>query len=192
MKIKSKAVNPILPLDEYIPDVEARVFKNGKGEERVYLYGSHDNFGNKMWCSYQYRVYSSPTGDLKNWTDHGVSFASRKFEGYKINGKNAHGVPWSTSRLFAPDVNKIGDNYCLVTCNEGGPCLGMAFSKNPEGPFGIAKKILYDDGTETASIDPSLFVEDDKVYLFGDKDRRLTQEGFWARSLLKTARVCIQ
>lgn len=39
------SVNPILPLDELIPDVEARVFKNSQGEERVYLYGSHDVFG---------------------------------------------------------------------------------------------------------------------------------------------------
>ena len=29
--------NPILPLNEYVPDVEAHVFGN-----RVYLYGSHD------------------------------------------------------------------------------------------------------------------------------------------------------
>lgn len=179
------AVNPLLPLDEYIPDVEARVFKNSQGEERVYLYGSHDNWNNKTWCSYQYRVYSSATDDLKNWTDHGVSFASRKFEGYKVNGKNTRGVPWSMSRLFAPDVNKIGDNYCLVTCNAGGPCLGMAFSKTPEGPFGIAKKILYDDGTETASIDPSLFVEGDKVYLLWGQRPSFNARGLLGAELLK-------
>ena len=43
LTVKTQAVNPILPLDEYIPDVEAQVFTNAEGEERVYLYGSHDN-----------------------------------------------------------------------------------------------------------------------------------------------------
>lgn len=180
---KTRAVNPLLPLDEYIPDVEARVFTNEHGEKRVYLYGSHDDFGSDIWCSYQYRVYSSPVDDLKEWTDHGVSFASRKGEGYIWNGEDADGVYWSDEKLYAPDVNKIGDDYCLVTCNAGGPCLGMAVSKTPEGPFGPAKKILYDDGTETASIDPTLYVEgegeDRKVYLLWGQ-----RPAFGARGLL--------
>lgn len=177
------ATNPILPLEEFIPDVEARVFTNRKGEERVYLYGSHDYFGSKTWCSYQYRVYSSPVTDLKEWTDHGVSFASRKGEGYIWEGKDADGVAWSNGRLYAPDVNKIGDIYYLVTCNEGGPCLGISTGKNPEGPFCPAKKLLYDDGSETGSIDPSLYVEgegeDRKVYLLWGQ-----RPAFHARGLL--------
>lgn len=185
----SIAVNPLLPLDEYIPDVEARVFTNSEGEERVYLYGSHDNFNNSTWCSYQYRVYSSSTNDLKNWTDHGVSFASRKWQGYKWNGKNARGVPWTASRLFAPDVNKIGENYCLVTCNQGGPCLGMALSKAPEGPFCPAKKIIYDDGSETSSIDPTLYVEgvgnDRRVYLFWGQRPSFNARGLLGAELIQ-------
>lgn len=181
--------NPILPLDELIPDVEARVFENAAGEKRVYLYGSHDNFGNKIWCSHQYRVYSSSVNDLKNWTCHGVSFASRKGEGYKWNGKNADGIYWTNSRLFAPDVNKIGDDYCLVTCNAGGPCLGMALSKTPEGPFAPAEKILYDDGTETSSIDPSLYVEGEgeemKVYLLWGQRPSFNARGLLGAELIK-------
>lgn len=187
----SIAVNPLLPLDECIPDVEARVFTNSRGEKRVYLYGSHDKFNNKTWCSYQYRVYSSPVDDLKNWTDHGVSFASRKWRGYKWNGKNARGVPWSVSRLFAPDVNKIGDDYCLVTCNAGGPCLGMALSKNPEGPFSPAKKIIYDDGSETSSIDPTLYVEGDgnerRVYLLWGQRPSFNARGLLGAELIQDA-----
>lgn len=177
-----QAANPLLPLDEFIPDVEARVFKNAEGEERVYLYGSHDEFDSGDWCSYQYHVYSSAVTDLKNWTDHGVSFASRKGEGYFWEGADADGVFWSEERLYAPDVNKIGDTYYLVTCNAGGPCLGMAMSKFPEGPFCPAKKILYDDGSETSSIDPTLYVEegnDRKVYLFWGQ-----RPAFGARGLL--------
>lgn len=58
-----EAANPLLPLDEYIPDVEAKVFTNEKGEERLYLYGSHDDYNSGTWCSYQYRVWSAPLED---------------------------------------------------------------------------------------------------------------------------------
>lgn len=182
-----QAANPILPLDELIPDVEARVFRNRAGEERVYLYGSHDEFGSETWCSYQYRVYSSPVTDLKNWTDHGVSFASRKGEGYIWNGEDTDGVPWSDGRLYAPDVNKIGDTYYLVTCNEGGPCLGMATSPDPEGPFCPAQKIVYDDGTETSSIDPALYVEPEtnQVYLLWGQRPQFGARGLLGAELIQ-------
>lgn len=101
--------NPILPFDELIPDVEARVYTDKNGDDRVYLYGSRDEFGSKTWCSYSYKVFSSSVSDLKNWTDHGISFASRKGEKYKWQGKNATGISWSKNRLFAPDSLKIGD-----------------------------------------------------------------------------------
>ena len=38
-------MNPILPLNEYVPDVEAHVFG-----DRVYLYGSHDKANSKRFC----------------------------------------------------------------------------------------------------------------------------------------------
>ncbi|MGN0538494.1 MAG: family 43 glycosylhydrolase [Candidatus Fimenecus sp.] len=181
--------NPILPPDELIPDVEARVFTDSNGEQRVFLYGSRDEIGSKTWCSYKYKVFSSPVNDLKNWTDHGVSFASRKGEGYIWNGKRADGISWCNTRLYAPDVNKIGDLYYLVTCNAGGPCLGMAVSKNPEGPFSPAKKILYDDGGETASIDPSLYVEGEgenqKVYLLWGQRPVFNARGLLGAELVK-------
>ena len=37
--------NPILPLWEYIPDGEPRVFG-----DRVYLYGSHDRAASDVFC----------------------------------------------------------------------------------------------------------------------------------------------
>ena len=77
--------NPILPFDELIPDVEARVYTDKNGDDRVYLYGSRDEFGSKTWCSYSYKVFSSSVSDLKNWTDHGISFASRKVK--NTNGR---------------------------------------------------------------------------------------------------------
>ena len=80
-------MNPILPLRYFIPDVEARVW----GDGRVYLYGSPDLQGNTSYCSCEYRVFSSD--DMISWTDHGVSF--------RTLGEGA--VPWTQSLLFAPE-----------------------------------------------------------------------------------------
>ncbi len=41
--------NPYLPLDEYIPDGEPRVFG-----DRVYIYGSHDKEGGEFFCMRDY------------------------------------------------------------------------------------------------------------------------------------------
>lgn len=32
-----RSVNPLLPLDEFIPDVEARVFAGSDGKKRLFL-----------------------------------------------------------------------------------------------------------------------------------------------------------
>lgn len=53
------SMNPLLPLDEFIPDVEARVFRGSDGQERLFLYGSHDEYDYGTWCSYKYRIYSA-------------------------------------------------------------------------------------------------------------------------------------
>lgn len=47
--MKRQAVNPILPLSEYIPDGEPHVFG-----ERVYLFGSHDKEAGETFCMLDY------------------------------------------------------------------------------------------------------------------------------------------
>ena len=47
-------MNTILPLRHFIPDVEARVWSDG----RIYMYGSCDLPGSNAYCSYEYRVFS--------------------------------------------------------------------------------------------------------------------------------------
>ena len=61
-------MNPLLPLNRFVPDAEARCWNDG----RMYLYGSLDIPGDDGYCSGCYRVFSSP--DLICWKDHGVSF----------------------------------------------------------------------------------------------------------------------
>ena len=42
---KKQAMNPYLPLWEYVPDGEPRVFG-----DRLYVYGSHDEAGAEQFC----------------------------------------------------------------------------------------------------------------------------------------------
>ncbi|MGL6173224.1 MAG: family 43 glycosylhydrolase [Cellulosilyticaceae bacterium] len=172
-----KMVNPILPLDEFIPDVEARIFSGSDGVERLFLYGSHDEYNYGTWCSYQYRVYSAPLTNLTDWTDHGVSFASRKGEGYIWEGEEISGIDWTEAMLYAPDVLEIEDKYWLASCLSGGG-LGISVSDKPEGPFSPATRIVYDTNQEPlGSIDPTLYAEDGRVYLIWGQRQSFGAEG---------------
>ena len=142
-------MNPILPSQYYIPDVEARKDEDGN----IYLYGSKDCCGNDEYCSYEYQVFSS--SDMKNFQAHPVSFISYD----EASHMAAHGkMP-----LYAPDCLKIKDRYCLFYCLSDGS-EGVAFSESPTGPFTDAVPIAGADGTQ---IDPAVFKDDDgQVYYF--------------------------
>ena len=171
-----RTVNPLLALDELIPDVEARIFTGSDHKERLFLYGSRDLYDQGTWCSHQYRVYSAPLTNLADWTDHGVSFASRKGEGYFWDDEEADGVSWNDAILYAPDVIDKDGKYWLASCFSGGG-LGMSVSDVPEGPFSPAERIVYDDGLELGSIDPTLYVEDDRFYLIWGQRQTFGGEG---------------
>ena len=57
-----QAFNPYLPLFEYVPDGEPRVF-----DGRVYIYGSHDFAGGEKYCMGNYVTWSAPVEDLTDW-----------------------------------------------------------------------------------------------------------------------------
>lgn len=176
--------NPLLPLDEFVPDVEARVFLGKDGQKRLFLYGSYDEYDQGTWCSHQYRVYSAPLIDLSNWTNHGVSFASRNGEGYFWNGEEEDGVSWTDAILYAPDVIDKDNKYWLASCFSGGG-LGMSVSHVPEGPFSPATQIVYDDGEALGSIDPTLYVENDIFYLIWGQRESFGGEGLVGVELMK-------
>lgn len=181
-----RTVNPLLPLNEFIPDVEARVFTDSDGLERLFLYGSHDDYYQGTWCSHQYRVYSAPLTNLSNWTDHGVSFASREGEGYLWNDEEEDGVSWTDAILYAPDVIEKDGRYWLACCFSGGG-MGMSVSDSPEGPFSPAKQLTYEDGEKLGSIDPTLYVEDDIFYLIWGQCESFGGEGLVGVELMKDA-----
>ena len=51
--------NPYLPLWEYIPDGEPRVFG-----DRIYVYGSHDTAGSDTFCDYVLKCWSAPVDGI--------------------------------------------------------------------------------------------------------------------------------
>ena len=126
-------MNPILPLQHFVPDAEAHVGNDG----RMYIYGSYDISGNTSYCSYEYRVFSSD--DLVNWTDHGVSFSSCDFP------------------LYAPDCICYDGVYYLYYCLSDGS-EGVATSTSPYGPFDNPVPV---EGADKDGIDPAIFIDDD-------------------------------
>ncbi|MBE6726008.1 MAG: xylosidase [Ruminococcaceae bacterium] len=132
--------NPILPPDVFVPDVEAHVWEDG----RVYLYGSFDLPGKRTYCSDVYHVYSSD--NLRDWTDHGVSFSL---------ADTKDGWAKDLGALYAPDCAYRNGRYYLYYCVPDGRC-GVAVSEYPAGPFEDLGPMEHVHG-----IDPAVLTDDD-------------------------------
>lgn len=150
--------NPILPLWEYIPDGEPRVFK-----DRVYLYGSHDRVASDVFCDFKLKVWSAPISNLNDWSCHGISFCTRDQD----NGRKAT-VDWTDHELFAPDVVcKDGKYYLYAYIVDAKGAVGV--SDNPEGPFELLGQYQYDTkvGDDGTFNDAGVLVDEDgKVYVY--------------------------
>ena len=66
--MKHPAMNPYLPLWEYVPDGEPRIWG-----DRLYVYGSHDVAGSTQFCEGDYVVWSAPLDDQGSWKYEGIS-----------------------------------------------------------------------------------------------------------------------
>ena len=151
--------NPILPLWEYIPDGEPRVFG-----DRVYLYGSHDRYGCEYFCDYKLKVWSASVNDLNNWQCHGVSFRTR--DGAEHQADTAE---WTDHELYAPDCVTNHGKYYLYTYIVGSKgCVSV--SDRPEGPFTLLSRYEYDEadaGDDGIYNDCGVLVDDDgKAYIY--------------------------
>ncbi|MGN0166124.1 MAG: family 43 glycosylhydrolase [Lachnospiraceae bacterium] len=152
--------NPYLPLNEYIPDGEPRVFGN-----RVYIYGSHDNAASEKFCDRKLKVWSASVDNLNQWKCHGDSFHVLSDRDHPSD------TDWTDEKndLFAPDVVESNGKYYLYAyIMNGKGCVGV--SDKPEGPFKLLSKYSYnienhyDNGT---FIDPGVLVDDDgRVYIY--------------------------
>ncbi len=150
--------NPYLPLWEYIPDGEPRVFG-----DRIYIYGSHDKAASDSFCDYCLKVWSAPVNDLQNWQCHGEVFRTTDTP-YRLSDTN-----WTEGPLFAPDVvEKNGEYYLYAYIFGAKGCV--AVSSKPEGPFELLAQYDYGISDESCCngwfIDPGVLVDDDgRVYM---------------------------
>lgn len=156
--------NPILPLWEYIPDGEPRVFG-----DRVYLYGSHDRAASGAFCDWKLKVWSAPVNDLNNWQCHGDSFHTLPDEDHSSDTAD-----WTERELYAPDVVEKDGKYYLYAYILGSKgCVGV--SDKPEGPFKLLGRYEYDEadgGDEGIFNDAGVLVDDDgKVYIYYGYER---------------------
>lgn len=136
-----KGGNPYMPLWEHVPDGEPRVFTY-RGEERVYVYGSHDTEKTE-YCGRDYVVWSAPVKDLTDWTCHGTCYEAED-----------HSI------LYAPDVVQKGDTFYLYAAEQKGSVIRVAKSRTPWGPF-------TDPVRTELGFDPGVLVDDDgRVYAY--------------------------
>ena len=149
--------NPILPLWEYIPDGEPRVFG-----DRVYLYGSHDRAAGEAFCDFKLKVWSAPLSDLNHWQCHGDSFRTRPGHARPAD------TPWTDHELYAPDVIEKDGKYYLYAYIVGAKgAVGVA--DRPEGPFRLLSQYTYDSpvGDEGIFNDAGVLVDGDgRVYVY--------------------------
>ncbi len=169
-----QAVNPYLPAWEHIPDGEPYVFG-----DRVYVYGSHDNYDGQTFCLGDYVCWSAPVDDLGNWKYEGVSYL-KTADPYNPDGRMC---------LYAPDVTQGPDGrYYLYYVLDKVGVMSVAVSDRPEGPFAFYGYVHYADGTKLGDragdepqFDPGVLTEGDRTYLYsgfcgqGDTSRHGSQ-----------------
>lgn len=163
--------NPYLPLWEYIPDGEPRVFG-----DRLYVYGSHDNSGSVKFCDYVLKCWSAPLNNLNEWVCHGDIFRTRETIDYPAD------TNWTdeSNYLYAPDVvEKDGKYYLYAYIINSIGCV--AVSDKPEGPFRLLSKYKYTISDEICCngwfIDPGVLVDDDgRTYIYCGYQRSFMAE----------------
>ena len=163
-------VNPYLPSWEYIPDGEPYVFG-----DRVYVYGSHDQYNGCVFCLGDYVCWSAPVDDLGNWRYEGVIYPKTS-DPFNPDGHMC---------LYAPDVTVGPDGrYYLYYVLDKVSNVSVAVCDTPAGKYEFLGYVHYPDGTllgnapgDEPQFDPGVLTEGDKTYLytgfcgFGDKSR---------------------
>ena len=156
----SQIYNPYLPLNEYVPDGEPRVFGN-----RVYIYGSHDSAHASVYCPGHYVTWSASVEDLTDWRYEGVI--------YKRNQDPSNAD--DTLQLWAPDATQGPDGrYYIYYCFNFRQEIGVAVADTPIGPFEFYGHVKYPNNKYDGKIldegmpfDPAVLCDEDgRVYLY--------------------------
>lgn len=154
-------MNPLFPLNEYIPDGEAHVFG-----DRVYIYGSHDKENGERFCMQDYTVYSADINDLTEWTCHGTSYKKSQDPRSKSD---------ALVDYYAPDCVRGNDGKYYLYYFAAGPNtvpfgpMSVAVSDCPEGPFEYLSDIKHKDGTPVLKFltnDPAVINDNGRIWLY--------------------------
>lgn len=158
--MKKIICNPYLPGKEYVPDGEPYIF-----DDRLYVFGSHDEFGADNYCTGSYVGWSAPLDDLSDW----------KYEGVILEKGQDPMDPEGNMQYYAPDVAKGPDGrYYLYYSIEGSHILSVAVSDTPAGKYQFYGHIKDKNGHvlgssegDTMQFDPAVLVDDDgRIYLY--------------------------
>lgn len=157
--MKHAAVNPYLPLWEYVPDGEPHVF-----DGRVYVYGSHDRFNGYNFCLNDYVGWSAPIEDLSDWRYEGILYRRTQ------DPRNADG----SQCLYAPDVAQGPDGrYYLYYALDGTSVISVAVCDTPAGEYVYYGDVAYPDGTllgerpgDEHQFDPGVLTDKDGAWLY--------------------------
>jgi len=151
--------NPYLPSWEYVPDGEPYVFG-----DRVYVYGSHDQFNSDTYCVGDYVCWSAPVTDLGTWRYEGVIYKKDQDpENKELEGN-----------LYAPDVAVGPDGrYYLYYVLSARRVVSVAVCDEPAGKYEFYGYVHYENGvrlgeaeTDEAQFDPGVLREGDRTYLY--------------------------
>ena len=156
---KQQALNPYLPLGTYIPDGEPHVF-----EDRLYVFGSHDQEGGSAFCELPYECWSAPVEDLAAFRCEGTIYRPEQDPDYSEK----------LCRLYAPDVVRGPDGrYYLYYAMSGkktftGP-IHVAVCDTPAGNYEYYGAVRTPDGKALdwgITFDPAVFNDDGEIWLY--------------------------
>lgn len=149
--------NPYLPSYEYIPDGEPHVYG-----ERVYVYGSHDTFNGKTFCTNEYVCWSAPVNDLKEWKYEGVIWKKTDDPNYK-----GRGYMYAPDTCLAPDGKYYLYYGFSPSITRKSWAIRCAVSDSPTGPFKYHGEVnLYPYSKHFLPFDPAVYVEGGRVWLY--------------------------
>lgn len=152
--------NPYLPGKEYVPDGEPKVFG-----DRIYVYGSHDEFGAGGYCTSCYVGWSTSADDPGEWRYEGV-LLEKGLDPLDSKGDKSY---------YAPDVVQGSDDrFYMYYSIEDSAVISVAVCDSPAGEYqflGHVKDksghVLGSEEGDAFQFDPAVLVDDDgRVYLY--------------------------
>lgn len=136
-------------------------------DERVYLFGSHDQEGGDSFCMLDYEGWSAPVDDLGAWESAGIIYSAKQDPSYSEKR------PY----MYAPDVVRGNDGrfylyYCMAGWKGNGGYDGpisVATCDIPNGQYEYLGFVRHQDGNpflDCITFDPAVINDNGVVRLY--------------------------